>query len=137
MELFFQLLILAVGYFSGIAIIPVLKLAGIAFTASHGAILVLALPVLCTLAAEGLTMLWLHTPGTLGLGGLTAFLPMLAAGLINAVTATAAQKLLLPIDPNSARDSASLTAWLAVAMVCSVISLGLWRFWPAPPPKLW
>lgn len=137
MELLFQLLILALGYFSGIAIIPVLKLAGITFTASHEAILVLALPILCTLVAEGLTMLWLHTPGSLGLGGLTAFLPMLLAGFINAVTATAAQKVLPPFDPNSARDSAALTAWLALAMVCSVISLGLWRFWPAPPPKLW
>ncbi len=137
MELLLQLLIIAAGYFSGTAIIPVLKLAGIAFTASHAVILVLVLPIICTFAAEGLTMLWLHTPGTLGLGGLTVFIPMLVGGLINAVAAVAAQKLLLPFDPASARDSESLTGWLALAIVCSIINLGLWRFWPAPPPKLW
>ena len=137
MELFFQLVIMAVGYAVGMVAIVLLKLAGVAFTFNSAAMMVLLLPIMSALVTEGFTKLWLTTPGTLGLGGLVAFMPMLAAGLVSAFSAVIAQKYLVPLDPDSARSSENLTGWLVVAIACSIIALALWRFWPEPRARLW
>lgn len=137
MELFFQLMVLAVGYAGGMIVILLLKLAGMAFTFNSAAMMVLVLPLVSALVAEGFARLWLTTPGAVGLGGLVAFMPMLVAGLISAIAAMIAQRLMLPLDPNSARSSENLTGWLVLAITCSVVTLALWRFWPEPRARLW
>lgn len=137
MELLFQLLIMAVGYALGMIAIGVVKIAGVAFTFNTSALMVLVFPIVSALMAEGLTKLWLTTPGTLGLGGLVAFMPMLIAGLTSAFAAIVAQRLMLPLDPDSARSSESLTGWLLLAIACTVVTLALWRYWPEPRARLW
>lgn len=137
MELFFQLLIIAVGYAFGMISIVLLKFAGLAFTFNSAAMLVLLLPLISALMAEGSTKLWLTTPGTLGLGGLVAFMPMLVAGLASAVAAIVAQRFMVPLDPDSARSSDGLTGWLVLAIACTVVTLALWRYWPEPRARLW
>lgn len=137
MELFFQLLIMAIGYAVGVVPIVLLKFAGLAFTFNSAAMLVLLLPVMSALMTEGLTGLWDTTPGTVGLGGLVAFLPMLVAGLISAFAAVIAQKYLAPLDPYNPRSSEGLTGWIVVAIVCTIMTLALWRFWPEPRARLW
>jgi hypothetical protein len=137
MELLFQLLIMAVGYAFGMIVIGVVKLAGLAFTFNSAAMLVLLLPLMSALMAEGFTKLWLTTPGTLGLGGLVAFMPMLIAGLTSALAAIVAQRLMVPLDADSARSSESLTGWLLLAIACTVVTLAFWRFWPEPRARLW
>ena len=137
MELFFQLVIMAVGYAVGMVPIVLLKFAGLAFTFNSAAMLVLLLPLMSALLAEGLTKLWDTTPGTLGLGGLVAFMPMLVAGLVSAFAAVIAQKYLAPLDPYSPRSSENMTGWLVVAIACTIMTLALWRFWPEPRARLW
>lgn len=137
MELFFQLAIMAVGYALGIIPIGVVKLAGVAFIFNNSALMVLVFPIVSALMAEGFIKLWLTTPGTLGLGGLVAFMPMLIAGLTSALAAIVAQRLMLPLDPDSARSSENLTGWLLLAIGCTVVTLALWRFWPEPRARLW
>lgn len=137
MELLFQLVTMTVGYAVGMIAIGVVKLAGMAFTFNSAAMLVLLLPLMSALMAEGFTKLWLSTPGTLGLGGLVAFMPMLIAGLTSALAAIVAQRFMLPLDPHSGRGSESLTGWLVLAIACTVVTLALWRIWPEPRARLW
>ncbi|MCC0035660.1 MAG: hypothetical protein H6887_10395 [Hoeflea sp.] len=137
MELLFQLLIMAVGYAFGMVAIGIVKIAGVAFTFNSAALMVLVFPIVSALMAEGFTKLWLSTPGTLGLGGLVAFMPMLVAGLTSAIAAIVAQRLMVPLDPDSGRSSESLTGWLLLAIACIVVTLALWRFWPEPRARLW
>lgn len=137
MELLFQLLIMAVGYALGMIVIGVAKIAGVAFTFNSAALMVLVFPIVSALMAEGFAKLWLTTPGTLGLGGLVVFMPMLIAGLTSALAAIVAQRLMVPLDPHSGRGSESLTGWLVLAIACTVVTLALWRFWPEPRARLW
>ena len=137
MELLFQLLIMAVGYALGMIVIGVVKIAGVAFIFNNSTLMVLVFPIVSALMAEGFTKLWLTTPGTLGLGGLVAFMPMLIAGLTSALAAIVAQRFMVPLDPHSGRGSESLTGWLVLAITCTVVTLALWRFWPEPRARLW
>jgi hypothetical protein len=137
MDTFFQLIIIAAGFVCGSAIILIVKLLGLTFPISSAVLLVLTLPLVSAFVAEGFTGLWLHTPGSVGLGPLMLFIPMLVAGFICAVSAIVMQKLMLPFDPYSARSSETLTQWVALAITCSFLTLSLWRFWPAPAARLW
>lgn len=137
-ELLFQLLILLVGYALGAAAVLLgARLVGIGVAMSHAALLVLALPLVSTLLAEGFTSLWGRTPGSLGLGGLTAFMPLFVAAALISVAVTVAQQVMAPFDPHLPRSSASLTSWLGLAVACSILALGLWRYWPEPRARLW
>lgn len=137
-DLAFQLGVVALGYLLGAAaaFLP-LRLAGAGLPLDRAALGLLALPLAATLLAEATTGLWRHTPGTLGLGGLTVFLPMLFAGAGAVVLAWAAQRLPAALDATLPRGEGLLTAWVAVAVLSSVLALGLWRFWPAPTARLW
>lgn len=134
----FQLIIIIAGYIIGVATILILKLIGIAFTFSNAVLLILILPLIFVCIAEGLTSLWTHTPGSLGLGGLIVFIPMIIAGVINVAAALAAQKWMTPFDlGNNIRSSEHLIGWLTLTIICCAITLSLWRFWPAPTARLW
>lgn len=138
-DLLIQLLVLSAGYVIGAAAACMAaRLAGLA-PGPHPAVwLVLSLPLACVLLAEGFTGLWQGTPGTLGLGGLTAFAPMLLASALVCLAAVAAQELVGPFDAQFPRGTGRLvTVWIALAVACSILALGLWRYWPAPRARLW
>lgn len=134
----FQLAIISAGYILGVAILLLLKLFGVIFAFGNSLVLVLALPLISVCLAEALTLFWTKTPGSMGLGGLIVFLPMVIAGVINAVAAVLAQKWMSPFDlSNGVRNFENLTGWLVLSVLCCVITLSLWRFWPAPTARLW
>jgi hypothetical protein len=137
-DLAIQLGVVALGYLLGAAAaFLLLRLAGAGLQLDRAALYLLTLPLAVTLLSEAFTGLWRHTPGSLGLGGLTVFLPMLIAGAAALTLACAAQKLLAPLDPALPRGEGALTAWVAVALASSLLALGLWRFWPEPTARLW
>lgn len=132
-----QLVVLVAGYALGAgAVLLGLRLAGLGPGPGAATLLVLLLPLLNVLAAEALVRLWTHTPGTLGLGGLAAFQPMLVAGLAIAALARAAPLALAPFSPFLPRGEAPIGGWLALALLCSGLALALWRYWPAPAARL-
>lgn len=132
-----QLGVLAAGYLIGAAAIGLgFRLAGTGQVLAAAPLMVTILPLAVVLLAEAFTRLWTHTPGTLGTGGLFAFVPMLVAGSAIALLAQAALFVLEPFDPFLPRDDPRLTAWLGLAAACSLLALALWRFWPEPVPKL-
>lgn len=135
-ELLFQLAVLAVGYVLGAGgAILALRLGGVSLL-NHAAFLVLGMPMACALIAEGTTKFWRHTPGSLGLGGLTAVVPMFIAGVSVVVAIFLARMLFEPFDASMSRDSGNVTPWVVVALLCSVLALGLWRYWPEPRARL-
>ena len=137
-EIAIQLAVIALGYAIGGGIVfIVFRVAGFPVTFDQATLLVLALPLIATLLLETFTGLWRHTPGSLGLGGFVAFIPMLIAGAGIAIAAVTARKLMLPFDPSFPRESGSLSGWLLLAFTCTGFSLALWRYWPAPTPRLW
>ena len=132
-----QALILALGYGIGAGVlIGLLRLFGLPFPFTQTAAFVLTLPLVATLVAEAFTGLWQHTPGTMGLGGLTAFVPMLVAGALVVAVTFAAQAFLAPFDPSLPRHAPTLTAWVAIAAGLTLATLALWRFWPEPTARL-
>lgn len=134
----FQLVIIMAGYVVGIAMILVLKLVGITFIFSKAVMLILILPLVSVCITEAFTLLWSNTPGSVGLGGLFVFIPMIIAGFLSGTVAFVAQKWMLPLElGSSVRKSENLTIWLVLLISCCVITLSLWRFWPAPTAKLW
>jgi len=99
--------------------------------------LVFAGPVALCALAEVATRLWDRTPGTLGLGSLTVVLPMLLLGAACAAAHLTLASLAPVPDVHDPRDApAVLTAWTATAFALSGVGLALWRFWPAPTPRL-
>ena len=133
----FQLFVMCLGYAIGAAAVAlVFKVAGIPLAANRAALLVLVLPLMSTCVAEAFTQLWRRTPGTLGLGGLVVFLPMLIAGAVSLAVAFGAQRFVEPFHPVWSRNSATLTTWVVLAVLCSLVALGLWRFWPEPRARL-
>lgn len=134
--LFLQLLV-AVGFLlaAGLAS-ALLRLVPGAVPADPGTFLILALPLVALLLAEGATGLWLRTPGTLGLGSLNVIVPALAAGALAAVINAAAHKILVPLDPEFPRESEGFTIWIALAVIATTAALALWRYWPEPRPRL-
>ena len=103
---------------------------------NHATLFVIALPLVSTSLAEAFIRLWLHTPGAAGLGGLTVFVPMLVAGAVSLAVSFGGQQVLAPFDAAAPRGAQSLTAWVGLAVLCSLFALALWRFWPAPRPRL-
>ncbi|MEH6630239.1 MAG: hypothetical protein V7776_05415 [Halopseudomonas aestusnigri] len=133
----FQLGIIIAGYSVGIATVLILKLIGVRFAFSNAVLLILTLPLICVCITEALTLLWTHTPGSMGLGGLIVFIPMVIAGVLSVAVALGAQKWMVPFDlSNGIQNSGNLTGWLVLSAVCSAITVSLWRFWPAPVAKL-
>ncbi len=101
-------------------------------------LLLLGVPILLCLLFEGATGLWQHTPGSVGLGPLSVVMPMLLAG-----AGVAAIFLLLrgfgPVLPAGfTREQLGpvITLWGAATLAAAAMSLALWRFWPAPAPRL-
>lgn len=138
LEVGFQLAVMALGYLLGAgAAFLLLRLGGLALRLDAAALYVLSLPLAVTLLSEGFTRLWRHTPGAFGLGGLTAFVPLLIAGAGALVLLAAGQRVLAPFDASLPRGAESLTAWVGLAVFCSLAALGLWRFWPEPTARLW
>lgn len=137
-EVGFQLAVMALGYLLGAgAAFLLLRFGGLAPRLDAAALYVLSLPLATTLLSEGFTRLWRHTPGAFGLGGLTAFLPLLVTGAATLALLPVAQRLLAPFDATLPRDAESLSAWIGLAVLCSLLALGLWRFWPEPTARLW
>jgi hypothetical protein len=135
-ELLFLLAILAVAYVLGAgAAILALRLGGVSLL-NHAALLVLGMPLACALIAEATTKFWRHTPGTLGFGGLTVVVPMFIAGVGVVVVIFFARMLFEPFDASMSRDSGNVTPWVVVALLCSVLALALWRYWPEPRARL-
>jgi hypothetical protein len=136
-EFLFQLFVLFLGYLVGAAAVLFgARLIGLSFQANNAALLVLALPILSALVAEAFTGLWLHTPGTLGLGGLTAFMPMLTAAVVISLALLLAQRFLPAFDPEFPRDSGGVASWTGLALAGSALALALWRYWPEPRARL-
>jgi hypothetical protein len=136
-ELLFQLAVLLIGYLIGAsAILFGARMVAGAFEANAAAFLVLTMPIACTLIAEAHSQLWRHTPGSLGLGGLVAFLPMLVAGAGIGVAIVVAQQVMPSFRPHISRDTDYLSTWLILAMAGSAVALGLWRYWPEPRARL-
>lgn len=100
------------------------------------ALLVLGLPILAAWLAELSTGLWRHTPGTLGLGSLTATVPMFVSGFSITFAALVMRIWVEPFDQSVPRDSVTLTAWLMMAVMATVLTLALWRYWPEPRARL-
>jgi hypothetical protein len=113
------------------AVVSTLGLAGWP-VAPRGAVwLVLLAPPIAAMLAEATTGKWAHTPGTLGLGSLWVVFPLLCAGLASGALAATARHLL------PRRPARAPAAWAGVALVCSLVALGLWQYWPAPQARLW
>jgi hypothetical protein len=138
-DLIIQLSVIVLGYMiGGGLLVVILRLVGFPLGFSHATLIVLILPLVTTLLIEIFTGLWQRTPGSLGFGGLVVFYPMLIAGAAIVVAAAGAQRLMIPFDPSFPRDSGgNVSGWLLLAFICSGFSLLLWRFWPAPTPRLW
>lgn len=138
-EMAIQLAIIALGYAIGGGIVVImLRLAGFPLAFDQATLLVLALPLVATLLLEMFTGLWRHTPGTLGLGGVVVFIPMLIAGAGIALAAVAGRRLMIPFHPALPRESGGdISGWLLLAFVCTGFCLALWRYWPAPTARLW
>lgn len=133
----FQLGVLGTGYVIGAAwVLLILRFVGYPLAITPATLFVLALPLVSTGLAEAFVRLWLHTPGAVGMGGLTVFVPMLIAGAVSLVGAFGGQQILAPVDATAPRGSQSLTGWLVLAVLCSLFALALWRFWPAPRARL-
>ena len=133
----FQLGVLGTGYVLGAAwVLFILRFVGYPLAVNPATLFVLALPLVSAGLAEAFVRLWLHTPGAVGLGGLTVFVPMLVAGAVSLIAAFGGQQVLAPFDPTAPRNSQSLTAWVGLAVTCSLFALALWRFWPAPRARL-
>ena len=105
-----------------------------------GLTLILAgVPLLLCLLFEWSTGLWDRTPGTLGLGSLTVALPMALAG-----AGAAAAFLLLRgfgpavVEAGFGREQLgpAITVWGVATIGIAILALALWRFWPAPTPRL-
>ena len=101
-------------------------------------LLLLGAPILLCLLFEWVTGLWQHTPGSVGLGPLSVVSPMLLAG-----AGVAAVFLLLrgfgPVLPagfTREQFGGAITLWGVATLAAAAASLALWRFWPAPPPRL-
>jgi hypothetical protein len=139
MDSMIQLSVIAFGYvIGGGLLIVILRLIGFPLGFSHATLLVVTLPLATTLLTEMFTGLWERTPGSLGFGGLIVFYPMLIAGAAIVMTAAGAQRLMIPFDPAFPRNSdGNVSGWLVLAFMCSGFSLLLWRYWPAPTPRLW
>lgn len=136
-EMLFQLAVVMLGYLLGAgSLLLLLWLLGLPLAPARAAALVLVLPLVTVLFAEGLTGLWQRTPGTLGLGGLWAVFPLLIAGALAVAAAAASQRLLPAFDPGLPRSGSGLTGWLLVAIACSLVALALWRWWPEPRARL-
>ncbi|MEX0760680.1 MAG: hypothetical protein WD100_13950 [Tistlia sp.] len=136
-DLAIQLAVVALGDLVGAgAAWLLLKLAGAGLLLTRPALYLLTLPLAVTLLSEAFTGLWRHTPGSLGLGGLTVFLPMLLAGAAAVALALLAQNF-LPSGPPLSRRGPPLTAYLALALAATLLALCLWRFWPEPRARLW
>ncbi|MBZ0215110.1 MAG: hypothetical protein K8F25_01030 [Fimbriimonadaceae bacterium] len=103
---------------------------------SNASLLVLLLPLVCVNVIEAFTHLWLRTAGTLGLGGLVVFVPMLIAGALVGSGLLIAFRVIEPFDPSLPRYSESLTAWVVLALICAAITIALWRYWPEPRARL-
>lgn len=129
---------MSVGYILGIAGIFALKIFGLAFVLNYSVALMLVFPLICVCAAEALTQLWTNTPGSLGLGTLNVFIPMVISGLLSAVGAVALQRWQVSghLDGN-VRNFGTVAEWIVLSVVCSAITLSLWRFWPTPTARLW
>lgn len=138
-EMAIQLAIIALGYVIGGGIVLILlRITGFPLALDHPTLLVLTLPLVTTLLFEVFTGLWRHTPGSLGFGGVVVFIPMLIAGAGIVVAAFGARKLMIPFDPTLPRDSGGdISGWLLLAFICTGFSASLWRYWPAPTPRLW
>jgi len=133
-----QLLVLVLGYALGAAVVVGgARLLGLAPAPDAATWMVLVMPLATVCVAEGFSGLWRCTPGSLGLGGLVAFVPMLVGAVVIAIVALAAQRLLPAHDASIARDSSSLTSWTAVACACAAVAVALWRWWPEPRARLW
>jgi hypothetical protein len=139
MDLIIQLSVIAFGYLiGGGLLVLILRLAGFPLGFNHATLLVLTLPLIATVLLEMFTGLWQRTPGSLGFGGLVVFYPMLIAGAVIVVAAAGAQRLMIPFDPGFPRESGgNLGGWLLLAFICTGFSAALWRYWPAPTPRLW
>ena len=137
-EIVFQLAILSVGYLVGAAgtafAVRMVNVSLLEFNPAN--LFVLTLPLVCAVIAESFTHLWLRTPGSLGLGGLNVFFPMLVAGVMIALMTMLASKFILPFDASLPRSSEYLSAWILLALIASAGALALWRYWPAPQAKL-
>lgn len=137
-EVAFQLFIIGLGYALGAgAALLAARLAGAPLEAGGAGWLVLLVPAAAALVAEATTGLWLRTPGTMGLGGLVAFVPLLLAGLAAALAALVAQHAIGLPDAAAGLRAGRLTAWMAVAVGVAVVALLLWRYWPEPRARLW
>lgn len=112
------------------------RVLGAATLTAPVASLVLGLPVAAVCFVEWRTGLWRHTPGSLGLGSLNVAMPMCLAGIAIAIAALVMRTRVLPFDRTLPRDSATLTPWLVFAVLATVLTLALWRYWPAPRPRL-
>lgn len=138
METFFLLVLMTLAYLLGAgSVVGVGKLAGVPLPPGAAALLVFGMPLAASWLAEFTTGLWRHTPGSLGLGTLTVVLPMALAGFLTAAAALGLQHWGQPMDSLSPRDSTALSAWVALALIATTITLALWRYWPEPPPRLW
>lgn len=128
------LVLAAAAYGVGVGIVAgPLALVGVGFVGGAATLLVLAMPLASVLLVEGTTRLWRHTPGSLGLGGLTLLGPMLIAGVASAIVARCLHAFASPFDSSSPREGPALDLRLAGALG----ALALWRFWPEPRARLW
>lgn len=138
METLFILLLMTITYLLGAgAIVGAGKLAGLPLPPGSMMLLVFGMPIAASWLAEFTTGLWRHTPGTLGLGALTVALPMALAGTLTAAAALGLQHWGQPVDTLTPRDSSALSAWVALALFATTITLALWRYWPEPRARLW
>ena len=100
-------------------------------------LLLAGIPLLLCLLFEWATGLWDRTPGTLGLGGLTAALPLLLAGALAAVAVLLLRGFGPELAAGFTRDQlgAAITAWGLATIGVAAVALALWRFWPEPTPR--
>lgn len=133
-----QSAIIILGYAGGAATgTLLLRLVRFPLRADSPTLLILILPLLSTLVLEFVTGRWMNTPGSLGLGGLVVFLPMLIAGGTIVLVAFAAQQAWGSVVTRCSRDGqAHRIGRLATAGACSVFSVALWRYWPEPVARL-
>lgn len=138
METFILLVLMAVAYLSGAGIVMGGgRLLGFPMLTGVMTLLVFGMPLAACWVAELCTGLWRHTPGSLGLGTLNVAHPMSLAGFLTAIAAVAMRCWIDPVDPSLPRESSTLTPWVALALISTVLAVALWRFWPEPRARLW
>ena len=98
----------------------------------------LGAPILLCLMFEWATGLWQHTPGSVGLGPLSVALPMLLAGAGVAMVFLLLRGFgpVLPAGFTREQLGPAITLWGVATLAAAAVSLALWRFWPAPAPRL-